>query len=340
MFNLDQVKIISRPGYFGRKRKEIEQQLAQFPGWIECWQVHTRIYTFEEAVMIYDDSYYHFLKDHPKLGLVESFGECYDSERNNIACGINHDIYSTPRHIQDVSVRRALLRLGTYFRKYRGSDEKLYDESELLHIRGEEITVTDGHRFWMGDISNKYASMYELRTGMHHYGGVDGDEFKSIEELEPREYYDFHVPQTNNYYACGFFHHNCGKSTLCEALSTNKNHVKALSTMRGFHSGHRDDSGTNKSVVFELKGKTLITKDADSMVKSPNWPQIMGEARDLFDRVSRTNYRNGMGMDSEGINMTELGCIPRLRPWALGLSRIGQVSCVGILCRPSQSKVS
>jgi hypothetical protein len=144
MFNLDQVKIVSRPGYFGRKRKEIEQQLSQFPGWIECWQVHTRIYTFEEAVMIYDDSYYHFLKDHPKLELVESFGECYDSERNNIACGINHDVYSTPRHIQDVSVRRALLRLGTYFRKYRGPDEKLYDESELLHIRGEG---TNG--FWL-----------------------------------------------------------------------------------------------------------------------------------------------------------------------------------------------
>lgn len=175
-------------------------------------------------------------------------------------------------------------------------------------VSGEEITVTDGHRFWMGDIWNRYVSAQELRLNPHLYAGVDGDEFESIEELEPREYYDFHVPHTNNYYACGFFHHNCGKSTLCEALSTNKTHVKALSTMRGFHSGHRDDSGTNKSVVLELKGKTLITKDADSMVKSPNWPQIMGEARDLFDRVSRTNYRNGMGMDSEGINMTWIMC--------------------------------
>lgn len=102
---------------------------------------------------------------------------------------------------------------------------------------------------------------------------------------------------------------SCGKSTLCEAISVNKRHVKALSTIRGFHSGFKDGSGTtNNSLVLKLKGKTLVTKDADSMVSSPNWPQIMGEARDLFDRTARTDYRTGMGMDHEAINMTWILC--------------------------------
>jgi len=183
---------------------------------------------------------------------------------------------------------------------------------------GTTMDVTEGHRFWD---RTSYVSVSDMlrQSGVYRLPTISGDdlegrklvefdEIESIVYLEDREYYDFHVPLLESYWAGNVINHNCGKSTLCEALSTNKTHVKALSTMRGFHSGHRDDSGTNKSVVLELKGKTLITKDADSMVKSPNWPQIMGEARDLFDRVSRTNYRNGMGMDSEGINMTWIMC--------------------------------
>jgi len=170
-------------------------------------------------------------------------------------------------------------------------------------VSGKEITVTDGHQFWTG---YNYTSLEELRSNPRRYTGIDGDDFKSIEELEPREYYDFHVPVTNSYFAAGLWHHNCGKSTIFEAMSVNRCHVKALSTVRGFHSGFKDDSGTNKSLILELKGKTLITKDADSMVSSPNWPQIMGEARDLFDRTARSDYRNGMGMNHDAINMTWL----------------------------------
>ena len=98
----------------------------------------------------------------------------------------------------------------------------------------------------------------------------------------------------------------CGKSTLCEALSIAKKYVKATSTMRGFHSGFKTDRGGNEdnSLVAQLYDKTLVTKDGDTLLQSPNLGQILSEARDIYDRTSRTHYRNKMGKDYEGLSMT------------------------------------
>lgn len=102
----------------------------------------------------------------------------------------------------------------------------------------------------------------------------------------------------------------CGKSTLCEALSTNKQHVVAKSTIRGFHSGFRSDASgeTDNSLISQLFGKTLVTKDGDTLLQSPNLPQILAEARDVYDRTSRTHYRHGMSRDYEGVSMTWILC--------------------------------
>jgi hypothetical protein len=136
------------------------------------------------------------------------------------------------------------------------------------------------------------------------------DEVVSVEYVGDREYYDFSVPETQNYWACDLFHHNCGKSTLCEALSVNKKYVAAKSTIRGFHSGFKSEkSGSEDNSLLEtLRGKTLVTKDGDTLLQSPNLGQILSEARDIYDRVSRTHYRNKMGKDYEGVSLTWLLC--------------------------------
>lgn len=102
----------------------------------------------------------------------------------------------------------------------------------------------------------------------------------------------------------------CGKSTLCEALSANKSYILAKSTIRGFHSGFKTDkNGTDDhSLVAQVQGKTLITKDGDTLLQSPNLKQILAEARDLYDRTSRTHYRHGLNRDYEGVSMTWLLC--------------------------------
>lgn len=102
---------------------------------------------------------------------------------------------------------------------------------------------------------------------------------------------------------------SCGKSTLCEALSTNETYVLAKSTMRGFHSGFSDgEEGEDHSLISKVSGKTLVTKDGDTLLQSPNLSQILSEARDVYDTVSRTSYRNKASKNYEGIRMTWLLC--------------------------------
>lgn len=100
---------------------------------------------------------------------------------------------------------------------------------------------------------------------------------------------------------------SCGKSTLCEAISTNAKYVIAKSTIRGFHSGYGDPDD-DCSLVARLHGKTLVTKDGDTLLQSPNLGQILSEARDIYDSTSRTHYRNKVSHDYIGIRTTWLLC--------------------------------
>ena len=102
---------------------------------------------------------------------------------------------------------------------------------------------------------------------------------------------------------------SCGKTTLCEAISVSKKNVIAKSTIRGFHSGFGEGAdGEDFSLISKVNGKTLVTKDGDTLLQSPNLSQILSEARDVYDTSSRTSYRNKASRDYEGIRMTWLLC--------------------------------
>jgi len=104
----------------------------------------------------------------------------------------------------------------------------------------------------------------------------------------------------------------CGKSTLCEAISVTHKYVLAKSTIRGFHSGFKEQGGSktgeDNSLLALLPGKTLVTKDGDTLLQSPNLPQILSEGRDVYDGVSRTHYRNAMSKDYDGLRVTWILC--------------------------------
>jgi len=99
-----------------------------------------------------------------------------------------------------------------------------------------------------------------------------------------------------------------GKTTLCEALSIATQYVVAKSTIRGFHSGFRSEDGEDFNLLTVINGKTLVTKDGDTLLQSPNLGQILSEARDIYDGASRSHYLNGMGKDHTGLRVTWLLC--------------------------------
>lgn len=102
-----------------------------------------------------------------------------------------------------------------------------------------------------------------------------------------------------------------GKSTLSEAASAARDYVYPISNIRGLHSGFIGDKKSKKedaSLIPKFKGKTVIIKDGDTLVKSPNRDLILAEMRDLYDRTSRSHYRNRQVKNYEGINMTFVIC--------------------------------
>ncbi len=84
----------------------------------------------------------------------------------------------------------------------------------------------------------------------------------------------------------------CGKTTLAEAISVCKKHVKSVSTLKGMYSGAIDESGEDFSLINAAASKTLVVKDGDPLLQQPNLGQILSELRDIYDTVGRPSYRN------------------------------------------------
>lgn len=86
-----------------------------------------------------------------------------------------------------------------------------------------------------------------------------------------------------------------GKTTMCEGLLVSR-HCHHLEHLTGFHSGWKE-SGDDKekkdcSLIARINGKTLVTPEADIMVSSPKWVEIMSQQRRIFDGKSGATYKN------------------------------------------------
>lgn len=118
--------------------------------------------------------------------------------------------------------------------------------------------------------------------------------FDAVVKVEPagvERYYDFAVPETENYWACGVINHNSAKSRLCDALLVSKGCL-CVEHITGFHSGYTDASGEDFSFLARADRRTWITGEGDVMMANPKFTEIMSQMRRIFDGSSKATYKN------------------------------------------------
>ena len=105
-----------------------------------------------------------------------------------------------------------------------------------------------------------------------------------------------------------------GKSTIAKCVS-GSSQVVLKSTFTGLFSGWRETGAsgiTDSSLIPQISNKTLIVKDADTLLKQKNVEQIFSELRDFYDKDSNTFYRHGVSHDYHNIRSTMILCGTRV----------------------------
>lgn len=103
---------------------------------------------------------------------------------------------------------------------------------------------------------------------------------------------------------------SCGKSTLCEAVAVARKYVYSDSKMKGMYSHYREDKeGTEDfSLAAKLFDKTLVLKDADTLIRNPNKDEILSDWRDLYDMMGRASSKIGITREYQGLRFTIILC--------------------------------
>ena len=132
--------IVERLTYFGKKRDQIQAGFDSKYGkghWRIAWQLGSNVLTFNEAIQIYEDAYYEYLKEDRLLleKLIHEASEVYDNAETNVNCGLDYSKQeNNSNHYQDISVRRVVMRFGRKFEgkklvQIRHQSESLVGES-------------------------------------------------------------------------------------------------------------------------------------------------------------------------------------------------------------------
>jgi len=157
-------RTLERPGYFGKKRDELHSSWDQQYGpgnWRIAYVWGQQVITREIALRIYEDAYFLFFQANPdKLAWITSEAlNVYDTDPSNVQAGLSYDHQETPNnHVHDVSIRRAILRLGETFRgnrliRVRWKDSEGYEINPGVvpfHLPGR-IAVPKVEGWWFPD---------------------------------------------------------------------------------------------------------------------------------------------------------------------------------------------
>ena len=122
MENLKEYVIAEHPGYFGKRREQRHAEFDQKYGngcWAIAREVRGRIISDSASLMLYEDGYYHYLSQNRGVleWLVKTASDVYDNSTTNVNSGLDYSIQENKgNHLQDIAIRRAVIRLGESFR--------------------------------------------------------------------------------------------------------------------------------------------------------------------------------------------------------------------------------
>lgn len=108
-------------GYLGEKRNYeygLRNQKYGKGNWAMGWLCGGNVLEYEEVCQLYEDAYYEYLKFRPELVdyLVANASDVYDDEEANVQSGTDYSKRGKIRtHIQDIAIRRSMMRLGKSF---------------------------------------------------------------------------------------------------------------------------------------------------------------------------------------------------------------------------------
>lgn len=123
---------VERPGYSGAFRDQRKAEWDEKFGagnWRLGWLANGLTLDFLGACALYEDAYFEFLRSHWEIlrELCSEASEVYDDAESNVGSGLDYTKQETEHtHIQDIAIRRSLVRLGVGF-----------SGNKLVQIRGD-----------------------------------------------------------------------------------------------------------------------------------------------------------------------------------------------------------
>ncbi|MBY0372716.1 MAG: hypothetical protein K2Q23_01900, partial [Bryobacteraceae bacterium] len=141
--------------------------------WRLVWKVGEAVTDFVGVCALYEDAYFNFMRTHPSIveRLIHEACDVYDDDESNVDSQFDYSKQETERtHIQDIAVRRCLLRMGRWFKgerlvQIRGSQgnsllSELLSPGRVPFHRKDLICTPEKKGFWWkpGSVESFYQS--------------------------------------------------------------------------------------------------------------------------------------------------------------------------------------
>lgn len=97
------------------------------------------------------------------------------------------------------------------------------------------------------------------------------------------------------------------KTTLARIVGASEQAI-LRDTFTGLLSGWKDDDAADASLIPMISGKALVVKEADALLRQPNYDQIMSQLRAFYDKDIAATYLNRVNIDYKNIRSSFMLC--------------------------------